>query len=438
MKLRRLLSISLLSVLGLVACNTGNPSTTTTSQEPIASSSTIDTTSKITVLPSTQCKLGSVDTSKKFIDDGIGYATLTSATDGDTAAFKTTADNQSVRIRFFEIDTPESTGTVEKWGKSASKFTEEKLKAATSIILEASTTPASHDSYGERYLAWVWYKTAAMTDYVNLNLEVVENGFSESKSLPDSKYYTYFQAADAYARQEKLHIWSDDIDPYFDETVYPVTVKELVEDLASSSSKYYNDSISVGKNVAFVAYIKSKSISSTYSYVAEAINEDGSKSSITLYGGYSSDRINEGLLRVGRLVHLVGSVQKRGSAFQIAVGGTYTMKVDDEHSYNLQNDYYVTFDQTNSLYSDNYKKETGVMSYLTVTEVTVGDNKITFKGTAKSYPSATAVEYTCEVAKPSGSYANLVVGARLKFTGYQLEADSGIITIESYSDISFK
>ena len=92
MKIRRIISLAILPLI-LVGCSNVNPSTSTSGDPAV-------TTSKITVLPSTECKLGSVDSSKQFIDDGIGYAKLSSATDGDTASFKTTADNQSVRIRF--------------------------------------------------------------------------------------------------------------------------------------------------------------------------------------------------------------------------------------------------------------------------------------------------------------------------------------------------
>ena len=175
--------LSLLFLVGLSGCNGGGTPATTT-----PTSQTATTVTK----PSDTLKLTRTYTdSSNFVDNGIGNATLVAATDGDTATFKMSTKSaggeESVRIRFQDIDTPESTGTVEKWGKQASKFTEEKLTSATSIVLESPTTPAGHDSYGERYLGWVWYKTATMTEYKNLNLEIVENGFSESKATGGNK-----------------------------------------------------------------------------------------------------------------------------------------------------------------------------------------------------------------------------------------------------------
>ena len=58
---------------------------------------------------------------KDFIKDGVGTATLTSVADGDTATFNLSS-GKSVTIRFYCVDTPESTGKVQKWGKTASLF----------------------------------------------------------------------------------------------------------------------------------------------------------------------------------------------------------------------------------------------------------------------------------------------------------------------------
>ena len=93
--------------------------------------------------------------------------------DGDTTHFHVPADVMKTGVlkgRYLAINTPESTGKIEEYGKAASRFTKEKLSAATSIIIESDTADWNADSTGERYLVWVWYKTADTADYRNLNI----------------------------------------------------------------------------------------------------------------------------------------------------------------------------------------------------------------------------------------------------------------------------
>jgi micrococcal nuclease len=66
--------------------------------------------------------------------------TVKSHIDGDTTHFyvdKTVNETGVLKARYLAINTPESTGKIEEWGKAASKFTKEKLSNATSIIIES-------------------------------------------------------------------------------------------------------------------------------------------------------------------------------------------------------------------------------------------------------------------------------------------------------------
>ena len=74
---------------------------------------TVDYTSKL--------KLTNDFAGKEFVKDGIGQVTLYEKVDGDTAWFL--SGNTEVKIRFTSVDTPESTGQIEAWGKAASNFT---------------------------------------------------------------------------------------------------------------------------------------------------------------------------------------------------------------------------------------------------------------------------------------------------------------------------
>ena len=56
-------------------------------------------------------------------------ATVSSYVDGDTTWFnvdKSVMGTAEVKTRYIAINTPESTGTIEEWGKAASNFTREK------------------------------------------------------------------------------------------------------------------------------------------------------------------------------------------------------------------------------------------------------------------------------------------------------------------------
>ena len=69
--------------------------------------------------------------------------------DGDTTHFNvptSVVDTGILKARYLAINTPESTGKIEEWGKKASNFTREKLSGATSIIIESDNSTWNLDS----------------------------------------------------------------------------------------------------------------------------------------------------------------------------------------------------------------------------------------------------------------------------------------------------
>ena len=69
--------------------------------------------------------------------------------DGDTTHFWADVDSTGVvKARYLAINTPESTGRIEEYGKQASKFTKEKLKNATSILIESDDDKWNTDANG--------------------------------------------------------------------------------------------------------------------------------------------------------------------------------------------------------------------------------------------------------------------------------------------------
>ena len=96
-----------------------------------------------------------------FIADGVAKLSLKSITDGDTAVFYLNNESDTytvagksypyISVRFTGIDTPESTSSVDPWGKAASNYAKSILKNAEGWIVDASDyeTNASRN-YSER------------------------------------------------------------------------------------------------------------------------------------------------------------------------------------------------------------------------------------------------------------------------------------------------
>ena len=118
--------------------------------------------------------------------------------DGDTVHFhvpSSVSDDGVLKARFLAINTPESTGKIEEYGKKAAQFTKEKLSNAASIIIESESSQWDPDSTGDRYLVWVWYKTAQDEEYRNLNIEILQNGLSIANSSANNQYGSACMAA---------------------------------------------------------------------------------------------------------------------------------------------------------------------------------------------------------------------------------------------------
>ena len=181
---------------------------------------------------------------KNFLDDGIGQVRLYNPVDGDTAHFfqkETTArDERLVKVRFFGIDTPESTGQIEPWGKKASAFTTEKLKTAKTIVLTNGNLlgqAAEVDSTGSRFKALVWVsenENAAIDDLKCLNLWVVQEGFSNAKGATDCPLVDVFNKADLQAQKLKLHIWSGDDPDFYKGAAIKTSIKEIMDEFVAN------------------------------------------------------------------------------------------------------------------------------------------------------------------------------------------------------------
>ena len=164
---------------------------------------------------------------KDFYVDGIGQFDLRTAIDGDTAHFtplKDSLNKGTMKARFFGIDTPESTGKVQEYGKDASDYTKEQLKAAAAngtIVVSSAQDgygEPNPDSTGERYVSLVWInltkKNAPKEELTLLNLMIVQVGLSWVKNVQAMPQYSdTFYAAQRQAEVYKLKLHSGVPDP---------------------------------------------------------------------------------------------------------------------------------------------------------------------------------------------------------------------------------
>ena len=250
-------------------------------------------------------------------------ATVKTYVDGDTVHFyvpESVMPGGVLKARFLAINTPESTGKIEEYGKAASNYTKQVLQNAVSIILESDTNEWNADSTGGRFLVWVWYKTADMEDYRNLNIEILQNGLAIASNSGGNIYGDIALAAIAQAKAQKLNVHSGKKDPdfYYGEAV-ELDLKELRSNVAD-----YN-----GLKVAFTGVVTVNSNNSVY--VETYDSETDMYYGMSVYYGYGLNGDGVQILNVGNEVRIVGTVQyyETGGTWQVS-GLTYrSMKPND-------------------------------------------------------------------------------------------------------------
>lgn len=240
-------------------------------------------------------------------------ATVKSFIDGDTTHFyvdTAVCPDGVLKARYLAINTPESTGKIEEWGKAASKFTRAKLEQATSIILESDNGKWNIDSTGERHLVWVWYKTAADSEYRNLNLEILQEGYAISSNASQNRYGTVCTDAIAQAIAYEKFVYSKELDPDYP---YGEAQEVTLKQLRTHIEEYE------GALVAFDATVVMNSSGSII--VEEYDSENDMYYGMTVYYG-TSGLNGQGLelLTIGNRLRIVGIVSywETGGVYQVS------------------------------------------------------------------------------------------------------------------------
>ena len=316
MKTKRVLSLLLaliIVILCLSSCTPGEGGSTTTS----SAGGTAQIEKKDYV---SELKLNMNSETKKQV------ATVKTYVDGDTTHFHVPEDvieGGVLKARYLAINTPESTGKIEEYGKKASEFTRAKLSSAVSIIVESDDDKWNRDSTDSRYLVWVWYKESEDGEYRNLNLEILQNGLAVASSTGNNRYGSVCLSALAQARAEKLNVYSGEKDPDF---YYGDAVELTLRELRLNVSDYTNT------KVAFEGVITRNDGRSVY--IADYDSDFGLYFGMTVYSGLGLSGAGLSIISVGNRARIVGTVQyyEAGDSYQVS-GLTYRqMKPDDPNN----------------------------------------------------------------------------------------------------------
>lgn len=243
--------------------------------------------------------------------------------DGDTTHFHvpdSLIPGGILKARYLAVNTPESTGKIEEYGKTASLFTREKLSGATSIIVESDDENLNRDSTGGRYLVWVWYRTSDSEEYRNLNLELLQNGLAIASSTANNRYGEICVKALNQAKAQKLAVYSGQKDPNF---YYGEAVELTLRELRLNVSDY------TGVKVAFEGVVTRGNDGSVY--IEEYDAESGHYFGMVVYCGFNLSGGGLSILSMGNRVRIVGTVEywESGQSYQVS-GITYrAMKPDD-------------------------------------------------------------------------------------------------------------
>lgn len=263
-------------------------------------SETVDYVSQVSLDFSSETKKQEVEP-RLFIDgdtthfDPVKNSTLTTYHEGDFDE-----SDGYIKARYLAVNTPESTGTIEKWGKSASNFTRSKLETAEQIVVESDDTNWNFDSTAsKRLMLWVWYKPEGEDTFRNLNIELLQEGYARASSTASTRYGTVASAALAQARAKQLKVFSpeDTVDPNFYEgDAIPITLKELRCHL----DEYVDKSVCV-EGVITAEFSQSV-------YIEDFDAELGVNFGISVYYGYNARSQLLSILKVGSRLRFVGSI----------------------------------------------------------------------------------------------------------------------------------
>ena len=231
--------------------------------------------------------------------------------DGDTTHFyvpTSVTPTGVLKARYLGINTPESTGQIEPWGKKAANFTNEKLMNATSIYIESDNGKWNLDSTGARHLVWVWYKPEGSDKYRNLNIEIMQNGLAIQSNSAQNRYGEQCVAAYNQAELQELCVHSKSKDPDF---FYGEAIELTLRELRANITDY------VAARVAFEGVV-AKNSGSNGVYIEAYDEETQMYNGIYVYLGANATPNTKTVFTIGNRVRVVGKVSEFNGTYQVS------------------------------------------------------------------------------------------------------------------------
>lgn len=328
-------------------------------------------------------------------------ATVKSYIDGDTTHFYVEEceafPDGVVKARYLAINTPESTGKLEEWGKAAAAHTKEKLKGAYAIMIESDTAEWNLDSNG-RHLLWIWYQAEENGEWRNLNLEILQNGYAVGSNSGQNRYGTACLAALDQAAREELYVHSKGKDPSFP---YGAATEITLKELRLNRDAY------LGVKVAVEGVIAQDTNGTIY--LEEYDAEDGRYYGMQVFYGYNMPASAKRFLKAGNRVHIVGTFQYAEvvNAYQIAGLEYDQMKPNDPAlTHLIEKEQAIPYTEiadlasftggkTDILFGDETvsvaNNELALYTSATIKDLTVTSTYVTQKGDSKG-----AISLTCQ------------------------------------------
>ena len=453
--------LSLLVPLGAISCTPTPSSSESESSSSVSSetSSSLTSSSEIDYVHNGSVALDHDYAGHDFYTDGIGQVSLKTPIDGDTAHFTpliTTTSGETIKSRFWGIDTPESTGQIQEWGKPASNFTKEQLTEADANGTIVVSSPFSeykepeHDSTGTRYVSLIWVNTtvknAAFSTLILLNLYIVQEGYSWVKNVSDIPSYSdTFYAAQKQAENQKLHLFGTEPDPTFNygdyQTVSLLDLKKAVVDQVTgvtTVNPFDNAKVTICGTVAgfqaHTLYLESYFDASTGSS-----KEGGEYAGINIYCGMSS--IPSKYTKLNTYLQVSG-VCSDSDTFGFQISGTNFPKLASGVAGEAEV-LIAAEDNTDqySLYTFQYKAYEGASSEANLSVISEGTYDNLYCATTlagdlycyNAFDSSDAGEHTLYLKSVNSAGATLFFSIYVTFT-YAPDPDNPLLTYSHASD----
>ncbi len=170
------------------------------------------------------------DGNMEYQGTGLAFeVSLNYAVDGDTAYFNLPESFYSIyprnkSFRFLNMDTEETYGDKEEWGKPASEYTKDLLENSYKIVLQNDPNEGIYDIY-ERGLAWIWVQETSTSEFELLNYKVIQQGLARTAYLwgagetivyGDYTYTEWMLRAETESIANKRGYHGNFYDPYWD------------------------------------------------------------------------------------------------------------------------------------------------------------------------------------------------------------------------------